>query len=378
MDWFELNCNSVLNLRPEFVFLIFRTLKCYHTFNSFDCSIGISGLSIRFKSGQTKIRVVTLKKVLRELKIPFYKASSNISSLGRNDSIRNTRFPFIIRPLWGALLAHSFFDGYADEFTLRYSNYDLDIRKEFVNLTKEARISGVNCPDNFRNDINVSGTVSRMLKVIFNVNSFYSKECRLSERFFNIVKKCNLFGWYFLKGAFLDEGSLTSGQIWIVRGITNRSLAFDLVRLCGMLGLKTRIQETYKDYAYSVGLHHQSFVLFYLYVNRLTKYKGKKMLKLKKRIRIHVLKKKHQAKISSDFRLILNYLATHSSISTSEISKLCRVSDLPALLRAKLLLKNRNIKNVGVGKFSRYILISRKALMPKLNLNLVRRELGWR
>lgn len=378
LQWFHLVDSLDLHLSVSLVCYLRKKIQASYTSRQFDEVVGCSGIYGRFSAKNPRIKVYLLKKILTELHVPLSHASHGIIALGRHRPLSKVVFPYKIAPAWGELLSHAFFDGYADEHSLRYSNYDLDIRREFLCLSKQLSISGISIPKNYKNDITVPEAVPKLLNSIFAVENFYSKECRIPKRLFEMANKNPLFGWYFLKGAFLDEGTLTGGQIWIVRGLANKKLAMDLSDLCDLLGLKTRIQETQKNYGYSVGLRNESYEKFYANVMKLTRFNCKKILKLKDKLHAHHEARARVTKIDSDCRKIINYLNTHPFVQTSQIKKLCGVSDLPALVRLKLLLRTKNIKSVGTGKCTQYILISGELPCELPGVNEVRRSCGWR
>ncbi|MFH0885293.1 MAG: hypothetical protein V1861_06290 [Candidatus Micrarchaeota archaeon] len=362
----------------KFVLSLSKQISTRQSQRDFDRLIGVSGIATRFSAGNRRVKVRHLKKVLSVLGIDFSHASDAIVGLGRNSSLRPVRFPYRLSPLWGELLAHAFFDGYADSHGMRYSNYDLGIRQECAYIARTLGVGNIHLPQNYKYDVGLPEIIPKMLTSIFKVRSFYSKECRIPAQFFHMAKKEPLFGWYFLKGAFLDEGTITGGQIWVVRGLVNKAMVRDLIILCKLLGMKTRLQETKRDYAYSVGIPHASFERFYSNLSLITRYPCKKMRSLGEKIEKHRAHKKRTSNVKADCRMILDYLCEHQQIQTSQIKKLCGVSDLPALTRAKILMKTKNIRNIGSGKKSRYAMISSELPDELPRINKIRRELGWR
>jgi hypothetical protein len=275
VDWWELDDNEILLLNDQTIdFLLSEIKRKYRSLNWFRRKLNI-GMEIyhSLKYKNQGISVSHLKKILKELKLTFDIINENVVGIGKYKSLKNTKFPIKISPYWGELLAHSFFDGYADKFVMRYSNYDANNRKEFVLLVK--RIFGnniaINKPDNYERNIDLPPTVPRLLSKFFGIKVFYSKRCRISKKFFDLVKEDNRIGYYFLKGAFIDEGSITGGQIFIVRGIKNRKLAKDVEKLSKLLELNTGIKKSNKKlFGYSVVLYRDSWESFYEIIKTIT------------------------------------------------------------------------------------------------------------
>jgi len=214
IEWFELYDNTWVHIEDSFHTALKEKVKTIYTKRSFDKRIGISGAYYT----KTRMRAGLLKSVLVAVGTEIKGASDKITHLGRNKTLPVAGLPFRISPIWAELLAHAFFDGYADEHSMRYSNYDPEIRKEIGSMSEKIGIMGVNVPVNHKNDIGLPEVVPKMLMSIFHTYCFGSKTCRIPKILFGLASRNDLFGWYFIKGAFLDEGTLTSGQIWIVRG----------------------------------------------------------------------------------------------------------------------------------------------------------------
>jgi hypothetical protein len=381
INWYQLYDREIIHLRPSFLTYLKNLIEKKYTLSAFGKLIGTSAALLynKFKYQNQGITVKLLKKILLELKIPLSQVSSYIYAVGRYKSIVNISFPFIIEPFFGELLAHSFFDGYADDFYLRYSNYDLGIRKEFIDIAKNINGIKINAPKNFRCDIDLPAIVPRLLKLVFNITSFYSKKCRISNKFFHIVKQNNDFGWYFLKGAFLDEGTITGGQIWVVRGIENKKLAKDVSKLAKLLGLKTRIQLTNKYLrAYSVCIKESSYELFCDKIVKITKYRCKKILKLLDKTERFYRMKQREMKVKEDCKKIISYMKTRGEITITDISKVCNVCQSSASARAYLLLETKNLKLIRNGKRVSFALNLDRLPDRLPSINEIRRSLGWR
>jgi len=265
LNWWELDDDLILHLEK-------KTLEYLRLFieNKFG---SLYLLSLKFKMPVSTfyakllhknqgITARVLKMLLNELNME-YNTIDSIDAIGKFKGIKKMKFPIKIKPIWGELLAHGIFDGYVSSSQIRYSNYDPTIRKEFVDLLNELPFQvHYNFPIKVTRDIDVNDVVAKLLMQIFEIYNFYSKKALLSEKFFKMVKKNNLFGWYFLKGAFLDEGTITGGQIFIVRGIANERLAKQMVQLCEILNLNSFIRIHENKY-YSVGIYSESFNVFY-------------------------------------------------------------------------------------------------------------------
>ena len=285
INWWLLNKDEILHLSETFIKIITKKIKTKSkNFNKFRIKIGL-GREIYQSLVYRKqgISVKALVKILQELDIPLKNASKEIIAIGRYKCAQNLKFPISVTPQWAELLAHAFFDGYADKYIMKYSNYDANTRKEFVDLVRNIFDEKVriNCPKSYLRDINLPSIVPRLLTKFFNVQTFYSKKCRIPTQIFQLTKSDKKFGYYFLKGAFIDEGSITGGQIWIVRGIGNKFLADDIVKLCSILGIKTRVQRSIKNKEYfSVGVCSESFERFYTNVRDLFFNKNYKLSKI--------------------------------------------------------------------------------------------------
>lgn len=146
-----------------------------------------------------------------------------------------------------------------------------------------------NAPKNFTRDIDLPAIIPRLLIKFFNARTFYSSSCRIPNSLFRLAKQNNDYGFYFLKGAYLDEGSISGGQLWIVRSIKNKPLARDIVKLCGILDIKCRLKLSSKKLnGYSVGVKKESFDVFFNNIQRLFWNKNNnKLLKLEQFIIRH-------------------------------------------------------------------------------------------
>jgi len=287
LDWWDLGTSEILVLSTQFLnFLMHTITQNYKSLNYFRRKLGMGTEIyhiIKFK--KQGISVAFLKKILKELNLDFTIVNKNIVGIGRYKSLKDTAFPIEISPYWGELLAHSFFDGYADNFIMRYSNYDENNRKEFVLLVKKIfsdKLS-INTPENYERDIDLPAIIPRLLSKFFGVKVFYSDRCKLSKKFFDFVREDERIGYYFLKGAFMDEGTITGGQIFIVRSIKNKKLAKDMKKLCQLLKLNAKVKLSNKKlHAYSVALYNNSWEDFYDILRAITWHHNYKIAKINK------------------------------------------------------------------------------------------------
>ncbi len=263
VNWWEIGDDQYLQVSNQMLSKIYTEVKRqYGSLFSFTKSLGFKPERLYncFKYKKQTITVGMFKIVLKKLNLPFTMLNDQIIAIGAYKKLVNLKFPLKLGPEYGELLAHAFFDGYADSYVLRYSNYDQQIRSEFLELVKRLGLGKIdaNVPKNPKRDIDLPNFIPRLLSSVFNVPTFYSDKCRIPKRFFEMVKRDNLFGWYFIKGAYLDEGTVTGGQIFIVRGIKNYQLAKDTLKLCNLLRLSARIRLTNED-AYSICILKDSY-----------------------------------------------------------------------------------------------------------------------
>lgn len=284
INWWELDNNEIFLIDKEYCDSILNQIKSKHkNLNSLRLKLGI-GLEIyhSLKKKDQGINNLHLQKILNSISLEPELLNNKFIGIGRYKTAKFI-FPIKLSPLWSCLLAHSFFDGYADKYIMRYSNYDLDNRKEFTTLI--GKIFGntliFNNPENSQRDIDLPAIVPRLLVKFFNVKTFYSKKCRIPKTVFQLAKIDRFYSSYFLKAAYIDEGTISGGQIWIVRCIVNKGLAKDVFRLSKMLDIKCRIKLSSKFYnGYSVGVKSKYFDRFYESIRPLFWNENKKLLKL--------------------------------------------------------------------------------------------------
>jgi len=161
-------------------------------------------------------------------------------------------------------------------------------------------------------------------------------------------------------------------------GVVNKELAMDLAEFCSLMGLETRIQETHRNYSYSVGLNHRSFERFFLGIWGITRHRGKKMLKLKERIKRHYREKKKRQKVDDNYKKIIGYLKAHGYITNAQIREACMISELTAFMRIRMLLKTKNIRRIGDGNNTKYVLVTDRLPNKIPSVNNMRRSYGWR
>lgn len=330
----------------------------------------------KFEYKTQGISVILLKKILKKIGMPYHKIGNKPIKVGRYNHVV-LKFPIRFNPEYGEILAHAFFDGYADNYSYRYSNYDPNTREEFLSIVRKA-IDGeitVNKPTDITRDIDLPSFVPKLLKSIFCVKTFYSDKCSIPMRFFNLVRKNKLLGWYFLKGAYIDEGTTTGCQIWIVRGIKNKKLATDVCRLADLLGISTKIKLVKSDYYYGVVLANESCEKFYKKVSVLTEKKPKKWVALKGKIEKSRIYQKRKNKVIDDCKKILS-MVSKRDITMGDIQNICDIPPSTAFFRVYLLIFNGNVGKRKKGKKNIYFLIS-KDLSNLPNQNEMRREFGW-
>jgi hypothetical protein len=194
LQWYDLDDDLVMFLHKRYVKKLHLKIKSRYSHKNFDKLVGCKGQYYRFYYTRCRLRKKILRKTMELIGINLDQASKHIKALGYNSSIQAPLFPYKVDPLWGEILAHGFFDGYVDPHIMRYSNYDIGIRKEFVMISKRLGISNINIPANYKNDINLPSPVPRMLKSIFGTKDFYSKTCRIPKVFFVMVQRNPLFG----------------------------------------------------------------------------------------------------------------------------------------------------------------------------------------
>ena len=291
INWWELDDNEIFIVKSDYCDLTLGRIQSrYKNLDKFRSKLNIGlGIYHSLKYKKQGINNKTLCKVLDAIYIDFSELNDKFDAVGRFKSA-SFIFPIKISPYWSCLLAHSFFDGYADKYIMRYSNYDKNNRHEFTTLINRIFEKKLifNAPKNPRRDIDLPAIVPRLLNKFFNIPTFYSNKCRIPKVIFKFTKFNQEYGYQFLKGAYIDEGSISGGQIWIVRGIINKLLAQDLLKLCRILDIKVRIKlSNKKKGGYSVGVKKESFNSFYDNVNKLFWHPNKKWSKIERMIIRH-------------------------------------------------------------------------------------------
>jgi len=289
INWWNFDDDEILLLEKDYSDFIIKQINIkYKNINTFRLKLNIGReiyQSLKYK--KQGINNLHLRKILEDLGMGFSSLNDKFAGIGKFKNAK-FNFPIKINPFWACLLSHSFFDGYADKYIMRYSNYDMDNRKEFSNLIEKLFGNDLifNNPKNYTRDIDLPAIVPRLLMKFFDVKTFYSDKCRIPKPLFELTKINNEYGFYFLKGAYIDEGSVSGGQIWIVRGIKNKPLANDVIKLCRILDIECRLKFSSKALGgYSVGVKAKSFDTFFDNLEIMVWNKNKKISRLEELIK---------------------------------------------------------------------------------------------
>ena len=246
VNWWEIGNNQNLHLNLNDIDLLNKIIiEKYGSLYIISKKLSLgTALYNKLKYNNQGITICLLKKILSELEISFEKIGKFPIKVGKRKFIE-TKFPLEIKPSLGQIFANSIFDGYADKNIMRYSNYDVQLREEFcqcVNSFIENVKIPINKPDNFERDIDLPSLIPQLLMSVLSVETFLGNKCRIPECFIELIKKEQKYGWYFLKGAYLDEGTISSGEVIILTGIKNKFLVEDTQKIAKMLGLSTKIR----------------------------------------------------------------------------------------------------------------------------------------
>lgn len=337
-----------------------------------------AGTSIytKIKYKEQGITAKFLKEILDALKMPYNEIGKQPVKIGRYNYVC-LKFPFDLDPKYGQILSHAFFDGYCDNYVLRYSNYSNDIREEFCLIVNSIINVKVHNPDNVKLYINLPVFVPRFLKNVFRVTDFHGSTCRIPSAFFGMVKKNPKFGWYFLKGAYIDEGTISGKQIWIARGIKNKVLAQNIVRLSRLLSLNTELKEVQKGY-FGVKLAERDYLKFHSNIDELFIFKKvAKWQKLSDKIHKWLKYKEKEKKLIEDCKKIITCVKKTGQLTTKEISEICKIPPSTAFFRAHFLIFNGNLEKKRIGKKNIY-LFNNEEISNIPNQNDMRRFFGWR
>ncbi len=377
VQWWEIGDTQNLHLSGKDLDLIVSEMRDKH-FSPLQfgkiigCGTGIYSKLIYRSQG---ITVALLKKMLDPLEIKYSAVCRDKVLIGKS-KFAELVFPFELNPVFGELLANSFFDGYCDNYIFRYSNYDKQIRKEFVLAVSECVKIDLNAPKNIKLYIDSPVFLACFLKNYFKVGSFLGKACRIPVLFSDIIRMNPEFGWYFLKGAFLDEGSISGRQLWVVRGIKNKPMAQDLVELCAFFGISSEIKETKKNY-FSVKICKNSYQIFTKNIS--TKFFNPvgKWEKVVEKTRLFEKSLAPKIKLYSDCKSILILAEEKKRLFLREVMAHFFMSESAAYARIKLLCYTGNLTKIGVGKKTSYLHVS--SILPKeIVLNDMRRKYNWR
>lgn len=382
INWWEIGDNQYIRVKDSTLSKIYREIREQHdNLSRFTKELGFKAERLHncIKYKKQTITVQMFKIILKKLDIPFQNLNDQIISIGTRKKLTNLNFPLEIVPEYGEILSHAFFDGYADWSIFRYSNYDVQIRNQFLELTKRLKLGKINAnaPDNYKQDIDLPCFIPRLLSAVFKIDNFYSDKCRIPERFLKIVKENKRFGWYFIKGAYLDEGTVTGGQIFIVRGIKNYPLAKDILKLCDLVNLKARIKLTNKD-AYSIFILEESYdKLKEIFASTIFT-DCKKMDRVFKKIDKLKSIKEGENKYKSDLKIILEKAKKEKYITIKDAENLCGVATEMARCRLYLLVYLGNMELIKNKR--NCIFIFKKEELPKTipKINDIRRARGWR
>ena len=377
INWWDIGKNQNLHLsRTELTFLVQKALDNYGSLHELGKEIGHpTGIYSKLKYCNQGITVNLLMKILDSLEVQYSEICKEPTLVGLH-RFAQIKFPFMLSPVFGQILAHTFFDGYADDYIFRYSNYDRQIRKEFVASISKCLKIELNIPKNVVNDIDVPVFLPRFLKSYFEINSFKGGECRIPKRFIELVAVNSDFGWFFLKGAFLDEGTISGKQIWIVRGIKNRPLAEGLVKLSNILGLHTEIKETKLGY-YSVKLLNQSYSAFYHKIDNKFFVNVDKWGRIRKKISSFKKYKSIKQKSYIDCKNILSLAKQKGNITLKNVCANLNMSKSSCYFKLNCLVYFGNLGVVKVGKENIYV-FQNDVANSEININEIRRNYNWR
>ncbi|MBN2067255.1 MAG: hypothetical protein JW744_02195, partial [Candidatus Diapherotrites archaeon] len=297
-------------------------------------------------------------------------------------TLTKLKFPLSFSPIYGQILGHAFFDGYCDASILRYSNYDKQIRTEFCSSVEKA-LNGlkINLPKTPKQDINLPVFAVRLLRNIFAVKEFYGSTCRLPKSFFSLVRKNNLFGWYFLKAAYLDEGTITGHGVWIVRSLKNKGLCKDIVALSNILNLSVDLKQTNKE-AYSVRVKKDSLISFFNNVSKLILVGGlSKWAKVADKVLLWQNYENscnlRKIRVVKDCINILNCMKKAPFLTTSDVQSVCNLPSSTAFFRMHLLISTGNVSKQFLNGKNIYYLKDGD-LSNLISMNEMRRSYGWR
>ncbi len=379
INWWEIGDKQNLHLDSKELDFIKNIIeKKYRSLNSFGKKLSIGRVLYSIMKYKNQgIKVILLKQILVDLNIPIENIGKYPIEVGQYKLV-NASFPIELNPSLGELFAHSLFDGYADDYVMRYSNYDEEIREEFCLCVKdvfnEATIP-INRPNNFRRDIDLPVFIPRFLKSFLLIYTFHSNVCRVSEKFIKLVEEENLFGWYFLKGAYLDEGTASKDEVLIVTGMNNRMLVEDCQKISGILDLSTRIR-TKKGY-YELALKASSLERFYENISNLFFTNVNKWKKISERVQKRKKYIEIIDKVKEDCKRIIEACQRNDGLTLNEIEEICNLSESTAYFRTHLLIFNGNLEKIRDGRWNKYFL-KNKDISNLSNMNNMRRAFGWR
>jgi len=383
IDWWEIGDEQNLRINPKELDLLYKIIiKKYRSLYNFTKNLPYSSGSLytKLKYKGQGITVALLKKILYKLDIPLEKIGNLPIKVGKRKLIE-AKFPIEIDPPLGQVLANAFFDGYADDYIMRYSNYDPEIRREFrlsiTNAIKGAKVP-INKPENIERDIDLPVFIPKLLKSLWRVSTFLGDKCRIPKQFIQLVKQEKKWGWYFLKGAYLDEGTISGGEVLILTGIKNRLLVEDTQKLAKILGLSTKIREkkARKGY-YELKLKASSVEKFYKNISNLYFTKVGKWKRVSEILKRQKILKKRLQKIKEDYKKILRVCRKKGKITISEIKKICGLPESTAYFRVNLLVYTQNLEKRNERK-NEYICKNEKLPSPLPTINEMRRRFGWR
>ncbi|MDI6884506.1 MAG: hypothetical protein QMD00_05240 [Hadesarchaea archaeon] len=385
MNWWEIGENQFVHLTPLACKIIEkRARNKYGSLIRLGKEIGVGTLLYsKFRYEKQGIRSLLLKTILDKLELPPEQLNKHVYAIGFNKRIKSMRFPVTLEPAFGELLAHVLFDGYADTSILRYSNYDVEIREEFIELIRQLKLgqTRVNAPENFRRDIDLPECFPKLLSAIFGIHEFHSDIARIPDKFYELVKEEPLFGWYFIKGAFLDEGSLTGGQIWLLRGVTNKALIDGTMKICELVNVKVGTMITNRNYfpmGHSLYIRRSSYGFFNEILQKTMWRSCKKVRKVFDKVKRQRKFQEREKKVAVDCERIIEMVKREGYITLSVVKRICKVSDNSALARLLMLSLLGVLIRQRVGREIRYYLAKRDLPENLPSLNAIRRKVGWR